>query len=307
METASFCVSTFSAPDFDAEEIRATVASAFKENRTAVPPQYDLSKNEKGAFGAQVHLMPATGGCEGPLDIGNYTDGENLISKDPVLSMFVFENLPQRLKRVIQHCKDRHQSMVMGLSAMVALSAEPKEPKQVELKIPANISKSMVLHHLDQNGEVGCAMFDAEANSLTNANKQECGNFMSDLKRHGLITLRLAMILAALRKAETKSEESLIYCSDIDFPIAMEITSCCIEHSFILSTTLPDEQTGMLKARNPKPMMELFNNLPNPFTLKEALEVAETLHIKKRTLYVYLKKAERKMIEKIAPGYYKKL
>lgn len=184
---------------------------------------------------------------------------------------------------------------------------EPKEPKQVELKIPANISKSMVLHHLDQNGEVGCAMFDAEANSLTNANKQECGNFMSDLKRHGLITLRLAMILAALRKAETKSEESLIYCSDIDFPIAMEITSCCIEHSFILSTTLPDEQTGMLKARNPKPMMELFNNLPNPFTLKEALEVAETLHIKKRTLYVYLKKAERKMIEKIAPGYYKKL
>src|SRR5574344_278175 len=134
METASFCVSTFSAPDFDAEEIRATVASAFNENRTAVPPQYDLSKNEKGAFGAQVHLMPATGGCEGPLDIGNYTDGENLISKDPVLSMFVFENLPQRLKRVIQHCKDRHQSMVMGLSAMVALSAEPKEPKQVELK-----------------------------------------------------------------------------------------------------------------------------------------------------------------------------
>lgn len=276
METASFCVSTFSAPDFDAEEIRATVASAFNENRTAVPPQYDLSKNEKGAFGAQVHLMPATGGCEGPLDIGNYTDGENLISKDPVLSMFVFENLPQRLKRVIQHCKDRHQSMVMGLSAMVALSAEPKEPKQVELKIPANIS-----------------IEDTTLKSI--------------VKRHGLITLRLAMILAALRKAETKSEESLIYCSDIDFQIAMENTSCCIEHSFILSTTLPDEHTGMLKARNPKPMMELFNNLPNPFTLKEALEVAERLHIKKRTLYVYMKKAERKMIEKIAPGYYKKL
>ena len=59
METASFCVSTFSAPDFDAEEIRATVASAFNENRTVVPPQYDLSKNEKGAFGAQVHLMPS--------------------------------------------------------------------------------------------------------------------------------------------------------------------------------------------------------------------------------------------------------
>jgi len=166
--------------------------------------------------------------------------------------------------------------MVMGLSAMVALSAEPKEPKQVELKIPANIS-----------------IEDTTLKSI--------------VKRHGLITLRLAMILAALRKAETKSEESLIYCSDIDFQIAMENTSCCIEHSFILSTTLPDEQTGMLKARNPKPMMELFNNLPNPFTLKEALEVAERLHIKKRTLYVYMKKAERKMIEKIAPGYYKKL
>ena len=318
---------------------------------------------------------------------------------------------------------------------------EPKEPKEVELKIPANISKSMVHHHLDQNGEVGCAMFDAEANSLTTANKQECGHFESDLckmfhheviaasyrilgrtlrvrrpklalvlsgtpdqlgklipnkrsglysrilfltipdsnewvdqtpdyttistedlfeqegeevlndfdflemhptdfrltdvqwkvlnqtfskklkdvcleddktfksivKRHALMTLRLAMILAALRKAEDKSYQSIIYCTEMDFNIAMEITSCCIEHSFLLTTTLPDERTGMLAARNPKPMLDLFNNLPDPFTLKQALEVSERLHIKKRTLYVYLKKAEENKIEKIAPGRYRKL
>ena len=33
METAAFCISKFSAPDFDAQEISTAIASAFKENR----------------------------------------------------------------------------------------------------------------------------------------------------------------------------------------------------------------------------------------------------------------------------------
>ena len=83
METAAFCISKLSAPDFDAEEIRTAIASAFKDNRTFIPPQYDFSKNEKGASSAEVHLRPAIGGCEDPFDMDNYTDVEDLISKTP--------------------------------------------------------------------------------------------------------------------------------------------------------------------------------------------------------------------------------
>jgi len=318
---------------------------------------------------------------------------------------------------------------------------EPQQPKEVELKIPANISKSMVHHHLDQNGIVGCAMIDAEANSLVTANKQECGCFEAELckafhheaisasyrilgktlrvrhpklalvlsgtpdqlgklipnkksglfsrilfltipdnedwvdqtpdytkisvedqfenegenvlndydflemhptdvrltdtqwkllnrtysmklkdvcleddktlksivKRHGLMTLRLAMVLTALRKAEDKSFQTIHYCTEMDYKIATEIICCCLEHSFLLSTTLPDDRTGMLPIRIAQPMQAMFGKLPSPFTLKQALEIGETLHIKKRTLYAYLKKADGIKIEKLAPGVYRKL
>lgn len=318
---------------------------------------------------------------------------------------------------------------------------EPEQPKEVELSIPANISKSMIHHHLDQNGEVGGIMFDTEANTLNTANKMECGNFVSDLckmfhhepiassfrilgkmlcvknpkmalalsgtpdqlgklipnkrsglfsrilfltipgdalwydqtpdyeristqgffeheslevlndydfldmhptdvrlspiqwkklnqqysamlkdvvleeditlqsivKRHGIMTLRIAMVLTALRKAGDKSYQSTIYCSDVDYTTAMEITKCCMEHSFLLSTTLPDDATGMLPLRKPQRMQEMLDLLPDTFTLKEALEAGASLGIDKRTIYKYLAKAIGVTIERIETGRYRKL
>lgn len=318
---------------------------------------------------------------------------------------------------------------------------EPEKPKEIELSIPANISKSMIHHHLDQNGEVGGIMFDTEANTLNTANKMDCGNFVSDLckishhetiassfrilgkmlcvkhpkmalalsgtpdqlgklipnkrsgllsrfliltipcdagwddqtpdyetvstqgffeheslevlndydfldmhptsvrlspiqwkklnqqfcamlkdvlleeditlqsivKRHGLMTLRICMVLTALRKADDKSYQPMIYCSDDDFNTAMEITKCCIEHSFLMSTTLPDNATNMLPPRKAKQMQAFLDLLPNPFTLKQALEAGAKLGISKSSVYKYLAKAIGIKIEKLEPGVYRKL
>ncbi len=526
-ETAALLIARYSAPDFSVQEIDAAIASAFKENRVLNPPVKSFQKQEKGAqigaLGALVPPMPPLLPKEDPLEGVNTYGYEYFTGNAPTLSDFVYEHLPRRLRRAIEHCKNRKQRDVMLISAIVVLSAclpkvtgrygdytyspqlfffllaeaasgkgemsfagklfeaiderfknnyvedmkrfnrvhdrwlhdketaykdkrdfdlpEPEKPKEIEMSIPANISKSMIHHHLDQNGEVGGIMFDTEANTLNTANKMECGNFVSDLckmfhhevigssfrilgkmlcvkhpkmalalsgtpdqlgklipdkrsglfsrflfltlpgnvpwddqtpdyekvstqgffehesldvlndydflnmhatdvrlspvqwktlnqtycamlkdvvledditlqsivKRHGLMTLRIAMVLTALRKADDKGYQPMIYCSDVDFNAAMEITKCCMEHSFLLSTTLPDNATGMLPMRIARQMQVMFDLLPDTFTLKEALEAGASLGINKRSIYKFLAKAVGVKIEKLEPGVYRKL
>ena len=115
------------------------------------------------------------------------------------------------------------------------------------------------------------------------------------------------MVLTALRKADDKSYQPMIYCSDVDFASAMEITKCCMEHSFLLSTSLPDNATGMLPVRKSKQMQAMLDLLPDTFTFKEALEAGTSLGICKSSVYKFLAKAIGVKIEKMELRIYRKL
>lgn len=54
---------------------------------------------------------------------------------------------------------------------------EPKMPPFKILFIPATTSYSRMLAHIKDNAEQGGIIYDTEIDSLTNANKRECGNF----------------------------------------------------------------------------------------------------------------------------------
>ena len=60
-------------------------------------------------------------------------------------------------------------------NAAVTLPDEPLEPPYKMLRIPANISTSRLIHALHDNAEMGGIIFDTEAQTLANTNKQDFG------------------------------------------------------------------------------------------------------------------------------------
>lgn len=64
--------------------------------------------------------------------------------------------------------------------------------------------------------------------------------------RHGLYAMRLAAVFTALRKAESRWYVKEYICTDEDFHAAMAMTDVLIEHSLLLSSSLPGL---LLKAR----------------------------------------------------------
>ena len=57
--------------------------------------------------------------------------------------------------------------------------------------------------------------------------------------RHGLIAARIAMVLTALRKCEPMWNVQQCRCTDEDFHTAMAMTEVLLEHSLLLSSSLP--------------------------------------------------------------------
>lgn len=62
-------------------------------------------------------------------------------------------------------------------------STPPIEPTYYYPHIPTDISKARLLIHLRDNKEKGGLMFDLEADTLTNASKQDYGNFLDFLRK----------------------------------------------------------------------------------------------------------------------------
>ena len=57
--------------------------------------------------------------------------------------------------------------------------------------------------------------------------------------RHGLYAMRLAAVLTALRKVESRWYVKEYICADEDFHTAMAMTEVLLEHSLLLSSSLP--------------------------------------------------------------------
>lgn len=130
-------------------------------------------------------------------------------------------------------------------------------------------------------------------------------NFLSVVKRYGLITFRLCMVFTALDVAGGDFIPELRYCSDTHFQAALSITLACLEHSRLLGTQLhrneeQPELTFPLKFR------ELFAHLPSEFTLQEAYALGASVNLPERTLRRSVKKLIPLYVSKLSRGLYKK-
>lgn len=66
--------------------------------------------------------------------------------------------------------------------------------------------------------------------------------FLSVVKRYGLITFRLCMVFTALRCGTAGYGMDKQFCTDEHFRAALAITSTCLEHSRLLLTSLRHDE-----------------------------------------------------------------
>ena len=106
----------------------------------------------------------------------------------------------------------------------------------------------------------------------------------SCVKRHGLITYRIAMVLSAIRKYENGDKSTKLLCTDEDFDIAMKLTEVYLQHSIYVMSCLPKAD----KIKN-NGAHRLYEALPSKFQRSEAIEIGKKLGMASRTTDKHLK------------------
>lgn len=105
-------------------------------------------------------------------------------------------------------------------------------------------------------------------------------DYIGTIRRLGLITFRIAMVLSILRIMDNGNIYTTIVCSDNDFHIAMEILKVLLQHSAFVFRQLPQATTAV---QNTNPKMALFQALPPQFDRTKYIEVATQLQIPEST------------------------
>ncbi|MDR1757001.1 MAG: DUF3987 domain-containing protein [Culturomica sp.] len=104
-------------------------------------------------------------------------------------------------------------------------------------------------------------------------------DYIGTIRRLGLTTFRITMILTILRIMDTGDISETITCTDTDFQIAMEITKTLQQHAAYIFRQLPT--TTPAPTTNPK--MALYQALPAQFNRTTYTQIAAQLQIPEST------------------------
>lgn len=151
-------------------------------------------------------------------------------------------------------------------------------------------------------------LFNNHFNTLQDSYKYH-ENFIASVRRMGVITYRVAMVLSALRLTEGMTSISKIICSDKDFNTALHISKSLLEHAYCFYNTLPESEEArkstILKMQQKD---ALFQMLPTEFSRKDIINLSKTINLSPRTTDTYLKEyLTDQQIENIAFGTFRKI
>lgn len=124
--------------------------------------------------------------------------------------------------------------------------------------------------------------------------------------RHGLMAMRIAGILTALRKCECAWTMLEYRCGDDDFRTAMQLVGVLLEHSLLLSSSLPATGKQVRPLRSYFRLRPILANMKRIFTYQEFLAEVRLQELPESTAKRLLAKAVRaQIIEKEDDGYRK--
>lgn len=133
-----------------------------------------------------------------------------------------------------------------------------------------------------------------------------CGkDYVGTVRRLGLITFRVALVISALRIMQTGDFSATLVCTDTDFNTAMEIVKVLVQHAAKVFQMLPNAEIATA-ADSPK--MALFNALPAQFDRAKYIEVAKRLQIPESTADKQIARfLNSKLLTRQAHGSYTKI
>lgn len=109
--------------------------------------------------------------------------------------------------------------------------------------------------------------------------------------RTGLLGMRLASILTVFRKWDDYRYAKEYCCTDEDFRTAMDIVQTLVEHSLLLSTSLPDTNLPPVSMHRFHRGEDILDTLPRKFTYTDFLNSAQELGVSESTGKRLLKKS----------------
>lgn len=119
-------------------------------------------------------------------------------------------------------------------------------------------------------------------NSMLSRNKLLLGNdFDANIKRLGLITFRIAMVLSAMRIMEDGEISNPMICTDTDFNTAMAIATTLEKHAIAVFKNLPSNELNGTK-------LKFFEGLPDQFNRQDYLKVADSMGLNHKTAEKYI-------------------
>ena len=132
-----------------------------------------------------------------------------------------------------------------------------------------------------------------------------CGeDYIGTVRRLGLITFRIAMILTTLRIMDNGELRSPLVCSDTDFKIAMEMVKVLVQHAAHVFQQLPTDTAAKVQ---PNQKQQFLNMLPTEFDRQTYLSVAQKLNIPAKTAEKQIARfAKTGLINHFAQNQYRK-
>ncbi len=139
-----------------------------------------------------------------------------------------------------------------------------------------------------------------------------CGDeFIATVRRLGVITFRIAMLLAALRIMEDGDFSPQLICSDTDYATAKTIAEVIIRHDervFRTLATPPVTPPVSTAAQRQSQQLKYLEALPGEFDRKTYCELATAMGLNPKSIERTIKKwCEEGRLENVAYGKYRKL
>ena len=135
-------------------------------------------------------------------------------------------------------------------------------------------------------------------------------DIVPSVRRLGLITYRIAMILTALRMMEDGDFYTDLICSDEDFTTALTISEVLIRHTiYVYGTLFKAADTPVITGEKNTIKTRFLEALPITFSKSDYLEAAQKVGLKAKTAESYITRflAPGGPIERLEHGKYHKL
>lgn len=128
----------------------------------------------------------------------------------------------------------------------------------------------------------------------------------SAVLRYRIAMFRIAMVLTALRKGESCDTTHSLTVSETDYATAFEIVRVCLQHSYVVSTSLK-RAVKDVSYKFPYSQQKLFADMPDSFKRSELMAEGAVRGFGHSTVDRLLKKCENiKLVVSLGGGYYEK-